>query len=105
MQYTRSIGGDGNMTNTRHDNAVRSLIRGLKRQGFRNIKASIPGYDTPEPIGKDGRIPDIVATKRGIRKIIEVEPKGQVEKHKEQHSVFRKHAAQKKRTIFEIKEF
>jgi len=93
------------MANTRHDNAIRSTIRSLKRQGYKNIWADIPGYDSPDPIGKEGRVPDIVATKRGSRKIIEVEPKDQVEKHKDQHATFRRHAAQKRGTTFEIEEF
>lgn len=93
------------MANTRHDNAVRRRINSLKRQGYKNVEAALPGFEPPKPIGKDERVPDIVASKSGSRKIVEFEPEGKVEQHKEQHATFRRHAAQKPRTTFEIEEF
>jgi len=71
------------MVNTKHNNVVRKEIRKLKRQGYTNIKADLPNYDQPDPMGKYKRVPDIVATKKGIRKIIEIEPKGRVSAHKD----------------------
>ena len=44
---------------SRHDEEVRKEIARLKREGFTDIKTTVPGYDSPKPIGKDNRIPYI----------------------------------------------
>ena len=93
------------MANTKHDNAVRRKINSLRRQGYGRIEAAVPGLESPDPIGEHSRTPDIVATKPGSTKLVELEPEGKVEQHKEQHATFRRHAAQKPRTTFEIDEF
>jgi hypothetical protein len=49
---------------SRHDEEVRKEIARLNREGFTDIKATVPGYDSPKPIEKDHRIPDIEATGR-----------------------------------------
>jgi len=85
---------------TRHDQEVQKEIARLKREGFKNIKADIPGYGTPDPIGQGNYIPDIEATKSGKRVIVEVEEEQQVPNQKRQISTFRRHAAQKKGTDF-----
>jgi hypothetical protein len=68
------------------------------------VQADLPGYDRPDPIGKDKHVPDIVATKTGARKIIEVETPETMEADKKQHEAFRRSAARKKRTAFQIEE-
>ena len=90
---------------TRHDEEVRKEIARLKRERFTNIKAAISGYDPPGPIGKDNRIPDVEATKRGKRVIAEIEEEDQVSSQKDQISAFRRHAGQKKGTEFILRTY
>ena len=90
---------------TRHDEEVRKEIARLKRNGFTNIKAAIPGYETPDPIGQGNRVLDVEATKHGKRVIVEVEEEGQVPSQKDQISAFRRHAAQKKGTEFILRTY
>lgn len=84
-----------------HDQRVRQEVKKLGRQGW-NIKVDLPGYDKPKSIGKNRRIPDIEATKRGHRKLVEVETPETVEKDKKQQATFRRHAGQKPNTSFSI---
>ena len=88
---------------SKHDSKVRNVARTLKREGW-TVQADIPGFDTPDPIGKNNLIPDITAQKRGSRKIIEVETPETMEKDKKQHETFRRSAGQQKRTKFDIEE-
>jgi len=90
---------------TRHDEEVRKEIARLKREGFTNIKAALLGYEPPGPIGKDNRIPDVEATKRGKRVIAEIEEEDQVSSQKHQISAFRRHTAQKKGTQFILRTY
>jgi len=55
-----------------HDKEVRGIARKLEREGWK-VKADLPDYEKPSPIGKHERVPDIEATKPGSRRIIEVE--------------------------------
>ncbi len=84
-----------------HDRKVREKARELKKQDY-EVRAAIRGYDRPRPIGKEKRIPDIEARKRGVRKIIEVETPGSLRTDKEQLKTFTRHAAHKKGTTFEV---
>jgi|LGVE01.1.fsa_nt_gb hypothetical protein len=91
------------MAQSKHDVKVKGKVNSLKRQGWK-VKADVKGYDRPDPIGKYKRIPDIQAEKAGARKIIEVETKDTMQIDKKQQETFRKSAAQRKRTSFEIVE-
>ena len=91
------------MAQSKHDLKVKEKANSLKRQGWK-VKADVEGYERPDPIGKYKRIPDIQAEKVGARKIIEVETKDTMQKDKKQHETFRRSAAQRKRTSFEIEE-
>jgi len=57
------------------------------------------GYEEPGEIA--GYIPDIIATKRGHTKIVEVETPETRASHKKHIEAFRRHAAQKPNTYFE----
>ncbi len=92
----RSKGGQG-----AHDQRVKQIASKLKRENWK-VKADIPGQAKPRPIGKDNRVPDVEASKGGRRKIIEVETPDSLKKDKAQQSTFRRHAAQKKNTTFDI---
>jgi hypothetical protein len=85
-----------------HDRKVRSEANKLRKAGW-NVKADLPGFERPKPIGKYGFIPDIEATKRGGRRIIEVETLDSLKADREQHSAFRRSAAQRKNTSFRVK--
>ncbi|NLC68575.1 MAG: hypothetical protein GX754_07305 [Clostridiaceae bacterium] len=85
----------------KHDERVLQLTIQLKKQKY-NVKADLPGFEKPDPIGKNNRIPDIEATKNGITKLIEVETERTLHSHKDQQSTFRRSAAQRKKTSFEI---
>ncbi len=91
------------MAQSKHDEKVKEKANSLKRQGWK-VKADVKGYDRPDPIGKYKRIPDIQAEKAGARKIIEIETKDTMQKDKKQHETFRRSAAKRKRTSFEIVE-
>lgn len=84
-----------------HDQRVEQIASRLKREDWK-VKADIPGQTKPHPIGKYQRVPDIEASKSGRRKIIEVETPDSLKKDKAQQSTFRKHAAQKSNTTFDI---
>ncbi len=88
---------------TKHDRKVGQIARRLDREGYR-VKADLPGYERPDPIGKAKRIPDVEATKRGTRKLVEVETEDSLEKDQKQQETFRRSAAQRRRTTFDIEE-
>lgn len=84
-----------------HDNRVRSLANQLKNEGWK-VQADLPNFNQPDPIGKDARIPDILATRGDQTKIIEVETPTTLNSHQEQHSTFRRSAAQRENGEFEL---
>ena len=84
-----------------HDKKVQQIARKLTNQNWR-VKADIPGYETPRPIGKDRKRPDIEATKQGHRRLIEVETSDSLTKDRKQQATFRRHAGQKSGTSFDI---
>lgn len=86
---------------TRHDTKVNQIAKQLQKQGY-NVKADLAGYQPPAPIGKGKKRPDIVAEKAGKRKIIEVETSETVKRDKKQLTTFRRSAAQRSNTSFEI---
>lgn len=85
----------------KHDRKVRQIAKKLEKDNW-NVQADISGYETPESIGNENRIPDIVASKKGAKRIIEVETPRSVKKDKDQQETFRRSAAQQKRTTFTI---
>jgi len=84
---------------SKHDREVRKIAEKMKRKGWK-VKADLPGYEQPSPIGKYKRIPDIEATKPGSRRIIEVE--GEAE-DKAQITSFKQSARTRSRTKFILK--
>lgn len=84
-----------------HDNCVLANAETLVNQGW-DVQADLPGFDQPAPIGKGNRIPDIYATLGDQIMIIEVETPSTVNSHHEQHSTFRRSAAQRENTEFEL---
>lgn len=88
---------------SKHDRKVRQVANSLRRDGWR-VEADIPGFDRPGGIGKDGRILDVLATKRGAERIIEVETQRTVRTDSDQHATFRRSAGQKPRRSFKIEE-
>lgn len=84
---------------SKHDREVRKIAEKLERKGWK-VKADLPGYEKPFPIGKNKRIPDIEATKPGSRRIVEVE--GETE-DKEQIRSFQRSAKMRPRTKFILK--
>lgn len=57
-------------TDTAHDQGVTREAKELVRAGW-SVTATVDGWDDPEPVGRT--VPDIVATKRGKVRIVEVE--------------------------------
>ena len=84
-----------------HDDCVRANAEMLINQGW-NVQADLPGFDQPDPIGQDDRIPDIYASLGDQTMIIEVETPSTVNSHHDQHSTFRRSAAQRENTEFEL---
>lgn len=80
-----------------HDKAVKTIADELDGQGW-NVRADdVSGYSDPSTIGgggrTQGRIPDIIATKTGSTRIVEVETDPNDDQA--QHRVFKNHVAQK----------
>ena len=92
----------GSRRQKKHDQKVRKLVKGLERKGWKQIKAQLKSYEQPDAIGKNKRIPDIEARKAGVTRLIEVETEDTMQRHKKQHEVFRRSAAQRKRTTFKL---
>lgn len=90
-----------NRNQSEHDNCVRDNAKVLLNRGW-DVQADLPDFDQPDPIGKGDRIPDIYATLGDRTMIIEVETPNTVESHNEQHSTFRRSAAQKENTEFKL---
>lgn len=86
---------------TAHDRRVKREVTRLRRGGWK-VKADLPGHERPAPIGKKNRIPDIEATKPGTRRLIEVETPESLVSDSEQQSTFRRSAAQRNRTTFDV---
>ncbi|RKU12241.1 hypothetical protein C6501_11235 [Candidatus Poribacteria bacterium] len=84
-----------------HDNRVRTLANQLRNEGWK-VQADLPNFNQPDPIGKDARIPDILATRGEQIKIIEVETPTTLDSHQEQHSTFKRSAAQRENAEFEL---
>ena len=84
-----------------HDRKVREIARKLQKQGWK-VKADLPGYPKPSPIGKKKHIPDIEATKGGKRQIIEVETPQSLRTDKEQITTFKQHASHREDTEFKL---
>ena len=90
------------MGSSNHDKKVKAEADKLRREGY-SVKADISSYETPDGVGRKGYIPDIVAKKTSSSKIIEIETPNSLNKDKEQQAAFRRSAAQKKGTTFDIK--
>lgn len=86
---------------TIHDGKVRQIAERLKKQDW-DVKADLPGCSKPKPIGKDSKIPDVEARKRGATRLFEVETPETLEAHKKQQATFRRSAAHRTRTTFKI---
>ena len=96
----KDVGNRPKESQSQHDAAVKREARALADKGW-NVKADVPGYETPDPIGKKGFVPDIVAAKRGHTKIVEVETPDSLQADAEQRATFARSAGQKPRTTFE----
>lgn len=88
---------------SRHDQVVKRETQKLERDGWK-VKADIPGFDQPTPIGQKRRIPDIEAAKSGRVRLIEVETPESLDTDREQQSTFRRSAAQRPNTTFKVVE-
>ena len=94
------LGNRPKASQSRHNGVVKRVAKNLASEGW-NVQADVPGYEPPEPIGKTGSVPDIVASKRGHTRIIEVETPESLDSDREQRATFARSAGQKPRTTFE----
>jgi len=88
---------------TKHDRKAAQIARQFERDGW-SVQADLPGYAQPDPVGVNRHVPDVVATKAGATRIIEVETPETMEADTEQHEAFRRSAAQRRRTSFKVEE-
>jgi len=86
------------MSNDTHDRKVRQIANQLRKKGY-NVQADLKTYDTPNGIGKNGHIPDIVATRGKKTKIIEVDTPGTI--NDDQLKTFQRSASHRKNAEFE----
>ena len=84
-----------------HDKLVKQEADKLKQAGWR-VQADISGFNKPDAIGKDNRIPDIQAAKGGRVQLLEIETPKTFIQDKKQQETFRRSAAQKKNTTFKV---
>ena len=85
-----------------HDKKVREIANAERRKG-NTVKADLPGYQRPDGIGQNNRIPDVQITyKNGREKIIEVETTRSMSSDKKQLETFRKSAGNKSNRTFEV---
>ena len=58
-----------------HEDLINMMVQHFRSQGFRNIKADVPGIPSPDVIygTKKNHVPDITADKNGIGIILEAE--------------------------------
>ena len=76
-----------------HDRKVRAIAKQYKDLGY-DVKADLPTYDKPDPIGKGRHIPDVHAKNpRGDEVIVEVDTPGTEDS--DQLSAFRRSAAKR----------
>lgn len=76
-----------------HQLGVKRTAREHENDGWK-VRAEVGGW--PQPPSIAGRRPDVLATKRGSRRVIEIETDANA--HQGQHETFRRHAAQKTNT-------
>ncbi len=58
-----------------HEDLINMMAQYFTNQGFRNIKADVPGMKTPDTIvgTKSNHVPDLTANKNNMRIILEAE--------------------------------
>ena len=83
------------MVSKAHQQGVKRTVREHDKEGW-NVRAEVSGWPQPPTIA--GRRPDVLATKRRSRRVIEIETDANA--HQGQHETFHRHAAQKTNTIF-----
>jgi hypothetical protein len=81
----------------KHDEAVLRTVKNYESKGY-NVKADLPGY--PKPKNIKGHIPDVIAIKGAIEKIVEIETNVTKDKDKKQHEAFKDYASKKKKREF-----
>ena len=86
------------MASDTHERKVQQLARELEQKGY-NVQADINGYKTPAGIGHRGYVPDILATRGGRTKIIEVDTPGTEDQ--DQLATFRRSASHRDNADFE----
>jgi len=85
---------------TCHNASVAKRAAGLKANGWK-VDADIKGYSQPNIL--NGSRPDIDATKRGRRRIIEVETPDSRFKDRQQHRNLREYIKGKKNTTVMVR--
>ena len=88
-----------NKSQSAHDKEVLRQAKHLEKKGYK-VKADVAGYKKPDTF--DGLRPDVVATKGGQRKIVEVETTESVKSKRDlaQQRAFRRAAKRSKNTTF-----
>ena len=84
---------------TQHDRKVLEIAKAYKNKDW-NVRADLPGYKKPNPIGRSKRIPDVQATKRGATRLFEVETPRSSAQDRNQRRTFKRYVAKKPRTTF-----
>jgi hypothetical protein len=84
-----------NELETAHDTGVAREAEELERAGW-TVTADVPGWEDPDSV--DGVVPDIVATKRSTRRIIEVET--DLEDDFQHHETLRAVSETRRGTVF-----
>ena len=80
-----------------HDTCVEGKAIEWKNDGYM-VFADIEGWNKPEKI--EGHIPDVIAKKKGVARICEVETEDTLEDHRPQREAFKRYAEGIKGTSF-----
>lgn len=84
---------------SQHNRKVLEIARAHRNNGWK-VKADLPNYRKPDPIGRSKRIPDVQATKRGATRLFEVETPRSTTKDRNQRRTFRRYATKRPRISF-----
>jgi len=88
------------LSQTAHHRRVQREAKKRKDKRCKVQAAGVRGYDQPDKVA--GYVPDIIAIRGSRTTIIEVETPETLASHKKQIEAFRRHAAQKANTDFEL---
>jgi len=91
-----------NKSQSEHDSIVKSVAEFLSKNGYRNIRAAVDGYEKPDKISlshlRGSHVPDVTTEKNGKHYLFEVETDDSIhdERTKDKWELFSAYAKEQK---------